>query len=238
MVVLTLPPCSPLPVVTPGGVAVGAGGSTILGVAVGGTPGAPVNAPPLTTITAGLPFEVALAGRPVATVDTTPLPPAVAAALGVTPVQAGITSLLFDFGTAGAYGLGCGQSSKEAEGRVVALGKKGAAQASLTFTYRWCGPLVQCGRSDTTNNAFTVEACTGKGLQFVVVDASTFLSRDPCTESVVILNLQQYCPGPATVPATPPTIAACCQAPLEPGETTAMLACSSCPSSYWGPLSS
>lgn len=232
VLVLTLPPCSALP--TTSGVAPG----SLLGLSVTGPAAAVVNGPPLTTITAGLPYEVAVAGRPVASVDVSPLPPAVVTALGSAVHTACLTSLLFDFGSAGAYNVGC-RSTKCAEGKVVALGKQGAGQASLTFKYRWCSPLTKCGAAaDNTLVPFEVVDCSAKGLTFVVVDATSFLSTNPCTESLVILNLQQYCPGPLLVPATPATVPACCLRPLQPSETTAMLACSSCPAPSWGPASS
>jgi hypothetical protein len=244
VVVLAMAPYSPIPT-TAGPVA----GSVLGPSCLGAAPTAAINAPPLTTITAGLPCEVALAGRPGAVLDPRPLPPAVVAALGPSAATAGITSLLFDFGTAGAYNRKCGQGSKEASGRVLALGRQGAVQASLLFTYRWCSPLTPCTSAlaasacepvPETVDAFKIDGCTAKGMIFTPVDVTTFLSTDPCTESLVILNLQQYCCQPdPSLPggATPATITGCCIAPLAPIDVQPMLACASCPDTAWGPSS-
>jgi hypothetical protein len=219
LVVLCLSPCSPLPTTTApvsGSVVTGVGATV---AAVG------VNQPPATTITAGMPFGVVISGRPAAYLDPVPVPQSVRAALGRAAAK-GATSLVYDFGSIGAVSA-CG-SYKCAEGKVMALGAKGAAQASLAFKFRFCAPLQKCGKLLTGDGAppvFEVVDCSSKGMTFVVVDSTTFLSTDPCTESLVIVNLQQYCPGPLYVPATPPTVPWCPTAPLPPMDVKALLGC-------------
>jgi hypothetical protein len=219
VIILCQRPCGPLPVSG----AAGRGFNTILGCSVASAAAPALNGPPATTITAGVPFGLSLAGRPGAVPDVaTPVPDAVTATFGRAAVR-GATQLVFDFGSRGGLS---GGTYKKAYGRVLALGAAGAAQAALMFKYRFCAPLQRCYRP-STKPAFVVKGCTGKGLIFTVLDATSFLSQDPCTESVVVLNVQQYCPAPAD--STPATISPCCSAPLDPMDVGPMLACDTCP---------
>lgn len=220
VVILCQRPCSPIP-----GYEVSS--NTLFGcrVANSGPPG--INAPPATPITAGVPYALTLAGRPSAYADFGPLPEALASAFGRANI-ARATSLVFDFGSAGAVNTGW---YKEAQGRVLAVGAAGAAQASLNFVYRWCAPLKTCNR-DATVPAFQVVDCTSRGLTFVVLDDTSYLSTDPCTESIVVLNVQQYCPEPldstpATVGVTSPCVA--CPRPLQISDLVPMKKCATCP---------
>lgn len=212
VVVLCVPPCSAIP-----GVGSPPPANTVMGYAV--TPAVAVNAPPATTITAGLPFGTTLCGRPAAYPSYAPLPPDLVSTYGIT--AGNCTQLVFDFGFNGTYVAPA--SYHEASGRVLALGAAGAAQASVSFTYRWCAPLRKCG-APSSAEPFEVTGCSTKGLTFVLLDGTTYLSSDACTESIVVFNLQQYCAAPAD--STPPTIPACLPRPLAPVDVGPLLTAS------------
>jgi hypothetical protein len=204
VVVTCVPPCAPIPGEGPDLIVVG------------------INAPPRTPITPGLPFGVTLGGAPNAYQAFSPLPSAVIARLG-SRVGASATSLVFDFGP-GTSSFGPGLKYKTATGRVVVTGAHGAAQASVGFVYNWCSAAVSaCGLAQ-----FTITGTTTKGLVLVPIDTVTYLSTDPCVESIVLFNVQQYCDGP--VDSTPPTIfptAIHTDGPIRAADIASLLACGS-----------
>ncbi len=158
-----------------------------------------INAPPLTTTTAGIPFGLSFAGRPGAYPDFGALPQAVIQRYGKAALTA--SSLTFDFGVAGTVER---RGFMKGKGLLLAAGAGGAAQASTAFTYRW-SRFPQC--KDVCLSTFNIEGCTAKGLAFTVLDDSTYLSSNPCVPSIIILNCQQYCPMPDSTPAT---VSTCC----------------------------
>jgi hypothetical protein len=127
-------------------------------------------------ITGGTPWCLQLAGSPVAVNMYDELP------LVVQEAYPGFKyrSIVFDFGTAKAG---------RAEGKLVAMGGGGCIQACMKFKYRWCGPFTCRG---VTKPQFEVTSNTGVNARFTVLDPS-FLSSDPCTESIVVLQIQQWC---------------------------------------------
>lgn len=161
--------------------------------------GAVVNGPPLTSITAGTAFGLTFAGRPAAYPVFSELPVDVTRRFGKYAHAA--SSLLFDFGAAALVDK-CG--FMKGNGVVLGVGGKGAAQTSLAFTYRW-SRFPQC--KTVLQPTFETTGCTTKGLVFAILDDTTYLSTDPCVESIVVLNCQQYCPSPDSTPATVPI---CC----------------------------
>ena len=163
------------------------------------TYGPVINGPPDTSTTAGIPFGLSFAGRPAAYPVFTPLPVEITRRFGKYSHTA--SSLVFDFGAAATYDR-CGYM--KGEGIVLAAGAAGGAQASMKFTYKW-SRFPQCKPVDTPS--FTIDACTTKGLVFVVLDDVSYLSTDPCTESIIVLNCQQYC---VTPDSTPSTLVTCC----------------------------
>jgi hypothetical protein len=133
------------------------------------------------TISPGVTAPVTLSGRSAFPVFT--VPSYIAEAFPVGNRQ----SLLYDFGNT---------LSGTASSNIVAKTQGGCAQASLEFTYNWCGS------TDCNGNAvpgFVITKCTYSGLKFGVLDNVSFISSDPCKESVVVLELHQYCPPPNTV---------------------------------------
>lgn len=177
-----------------------------------------VNGPPTTPITAGIPFGLSFAGRPGAYADFTKLPSDVVAKFGTVPC-AKASSLVFDFGVAGTA---TGDGFMQGKGVILGKGAAGAAQCSTTFTYTWsrfpaCRP-VEAG-------SFSITGCTTKGLAFVVLDDTSFLSADPCKESIVVLLCQQFCPSDNS---TPTTVTTCCSC-VSPTDTSAGY--STCPTS-------
>jgi hypothetical protein len=89
-------------------------------------------------------------------------------------------SIVFDFGPS---------KSGQAEGMLVAQGGGGCIQAAMKFVYRWCGPF-KC--RDVVKPQFEVISNSGVNARFTVLDPM-FLSSDPCTESIVVLQIQQWC---------------------------------------------
>ena len=89
-------------------------------------------------------------------------------------------SIVFDFGST---------KSGRAEGKLVAMGGGGCIQACLKFEYGWCGP-AKC--KDETLPQFKVTSNTGVNARFTVLDPA-FLSSDPCKESIVVVQIQQWC---------------------------------------------
>ena len=94
------------------------------------------------------------------------------------------TALVYDFGNTPS---GC------ATGKILGSTTSLCAQASLEFTYRWCGD-ADC--NGVYQPRFVVTKCTFNGLKFFVLDGESYIGTDPCTEAVVVLALQQYCPDP------------------------------------------
>ncbi len=94
------------------------------------------------------------------------------------------TALVYDFGST---------PSGVSSAKIMASSPGGCADASLQFTYSWCGSADCNGEYQPR---FVVEKCTFNGLKFYVLDGESYISTDPCTESVVVLALQQYCPDP------------------------------------------
>lgn len=127
-------------------------------------------------VTGGTPWCLKLNGSPVP-VNVYDIPPV--EVLEAYPNQK-YRSIVFDFGPA---------KSGKAEGMLVAQGWGGCVQASLKFIYRWCGPYV-C--KDKTKPQFEVVANSGVNARFTVLDPM-FLSSDPCTESIVVVQIQQWC---------------------------------------------
>ena len=130
-------------------------------------------------LTSGLAFKVNLAGSPVAVPIPGPPPLAIQAAYP-TYVHS-MRTFEFDFGMGG---------SREAEAKMLAIGLDGAVSASLKFRYTWCGG--KCGAT-VIPTSFTVTECRYDNVRFDVLDATSFLSSDPCTESYVVLEIRQYC---------------------------------------------
>lgn len=131
-------------------------------------------------VTSGLAFKVNLAGTPSAVPIPYDPPAAIQAAYPTVPASS-MTTFEFDFG------LGC---SREASGKMLAMGLDGAASASLAFTYTWCGG--KC-KGVVIPTAFTVTGCTYTNVRFDVLDAQSFVSQDACAPSYVILQIRQYC---------------------------------------------
>ena len=140
-------------------------------------PDPPAQCQPL--LTAGVPWPVRLAAKGgIRSFQTLPV--------GVTdvfPEAATSSQFLFDFSTSsGPDGNGVGS------GAVLAYGQNGTVQAQLEFVYRWCGPQ-RC--RDVTLDNFDIVKCTHKNARFFYLGSD--LSTDRCSESVVVLMLQQYC---------------------------------------------
>ena len=162
------------------------------GVPVGGTPTAvpivfPDQPPQSGMVALGLPGPVRLSGTPVAIpAPATSLP----ADLLVKYSAWNLAVLAFDFSNlqlcTGAVG-----------GTVIARGIANCTQASLTFAYNWCGQEDTCVADPP--DRWSVTACTHNGMQFSVIDDSTYISANPCLDSIVILGLQQYCCAPGDV---------------------------------------
>ncbi len=134
-------------------------------------------------LTGGLPWTVKLAAKSGAYLVYDPMPADVAATYGTYANQS--QSFMFDFGTA---------CPRAAEGTMLAYGQAGCVQASLKFVYRWCGPQtarVPCFNECVELPQFEVLDCTYKNARFDVLD--TYLSSDPCTESVVVMEIRQWC---------------------------------------------
>ena len=89
-------------------------------------------------------------------------------------------SIVFDFGPS---------PRGQAEGTLVARGGGGCIQAAMKFAYRWCGPYVCKGK---TKPQFEVLSNSGVNARFTVL-SPMFLSSDPCTESIVVIQIQQWC---------------------------------------------
>lgn len=156
------------------------------GPPVGGPPTPPTittpNAPPQSGLAAlGLPGPVKLSGTPVAIpAPVASLPPDLLATYG----SSNLAVLAFDFGMA-AFATGT------ATGTVIARGVKNCTQASMQFNYNWCGN--QRSSACAPDFRWSTEKCTRNGMQFYVLDATTWISNNPCLDSVVVLGLQQYC---------------------------------------------
>lgn len=161
--------------------------------------GPAINAPPLTPITAGTPTGLSFAGRPAAYPAFGALPKEITHRFGKPAWTA--SSLVYDFGVMGKVGA-CGFMT--GEGIVLAMGQDGAAQATMSFSYAW-SRFPQC--KTVKEATFCIKGCTNKGLAFTVLDSASYLSADPCQESIVVLNCQQFC---TTVASTPQTVATCC----------------------------
>ena len=131
-------------------------------------------------VTSGMAFSVNLAGTPSAMPIPGQMPVAIQAAYPTYAAASATAMLEFDFG------LGC---SREATGKVFAMGLNGAVSASLAFTYTWCGAVC---KGTAIPTSFTVTDCTFNNVRFEVLDTS-FRSNDPCVESYVILEIKQYC---------------------------------------------
>jgi hypothetical protein len=195
VVVLCPQPWTPIP------------GSSLTGANPGSSPPGtvPTHAPNQTPawgnfpLTPGVPWKVRLAGSPSAIPVFSPLPSGVVRAfnlqtlLGSSRDAVAHSDFLFDFTS-----LTNRQGNGVAEGEMAAYGASGAApgcgrtiQASLAFRYRWCGPQV-C--DDVELPRFEVLSCRSRSARFTVLDDSSFISDDPCTESIVVLLVQQYCP--------------------------------------------
>lgn len=113
------------------------------------------------------------------------------------------TALVYDFGSKALY-------KGEAQGKLLARSAGTCTSASLDFTYTWCGQ--GCAASGTCDTCkvppacaaaklrFEVTKCTYNGIKFQVLE--TFISSNPCLESVVVVSLQQYCP-PGNCPDYP-----------------------------------
>jgi hypothetical protein len=149
-----------------------------------------VNQPPAICalpLTPGTPWPLTLGGRPFAYPVFDPVPVEVQAALAPTPPSA-MNSIVFDFAS----------TDKAAEGVLLAYGAAGCVQASLRFRYRWCGPQ-SCG--DVPLPQFEVLSCSSLNAKFTILDDTNFLSSDVCTESIVVVQVVQFCPGAEGVPA-------------------------------------
>lgn len=161
----------------------------------GSTPGCvastgPRNQPPARCqlpITGGAPWCAALAGSPAAIPTYNDIPAAVASTYPTFVTAA--RTLVFNFGFQ--------NPGHAATGTVLALGSHGKVQASLKFNYAW--------KLCDTDPAAAFEVVSNKGLsaRFTVVNATEFLSTSECTDSTVVLQLQQYCPLPEGASATP-----------------------------------
>jgi hypothetical protein len=200
-----------------------------------------VNAPPVTTISAGMPFGVQLAGRPVGiptsvnALPDTEVVRALKVRFGLVAKDAPvITFNLPGTNVPGAcYKEGAGTVYAYANPGGTAGGRPGGAQASLSFIYRWCAPLLGCAGASTADvPVFEVTGCTSKGITLINLDSSSFLSTNRCQESYVVLLVQQSCPGP--VDATPATIPACIPTSLATEDVYHLAACTACAS---GPAS-
>jgi hypothetical protein len=138
-------------------------------------------------LTPGTPYNLRLAGSPVGVPTFSPLPADVVRAFGLDTVAH--RDFVFDFS-----GTGACRSNGAAEAELSAYGDAGVcsftSQATLRFRYRWCGPQV-C--RDTTLPRFEVLSCRTRNVRFTVIDAESFISNDPCTESIVVLLVQQFC---------------------------------------------
>ena len=171
------------------------------GVPVGGTPaavpivyypGSPPPPPQTGIVALGLPGPVRLSGTPVAIpAPATSLPPDLLAKYS----PWNLAVLAFDFSSP-EYCTGA------AGGTVIARGIKNCTQASLTFEYNWCGQADACVANPP--DRWSLAACTHNGMQFTVLDDSTYVSANPCLDSIVILGLEQYCCAPGDVCAATP----------------------------------
>lgn len=88
-----------------------------------------------------------------------------------------------------------GEKKGEGFGQLNAYGIGGRAQASLDFTYRWCGPHV-C--KDTLLPVFEVTDCTQLNSKFVLLgQPDEFVPFDYdaslCSDAFVVMGLQQWC---------------------------------------------
>lgn len=94
-------------------------------------------------------------------------------------------SFVFDFGN---------PKVREAHGKLIAYGRGGDVSASISFTYRWCGPQT-CG--DIILPPFSIDGCTTHNARFVVLgNVNDFLPTDAdgsCFLPTVVLGLQQFC---------------------------------------------
>lgn len=139
------------------------------------------NAPPTAgLVAAGLPGPVRLSGSPVAIPG---LATALPADLLVTYSPYSLAVLAFDFSSP-EFCTG------QATGTVIARGLKNCTQASLGFHYNWCG---QADLPCPSDRRWSIAGCTHNGMQFTVIDDTTYISDNPCLDSIVILGLQQYC---------------------------------------------
>jgi hypothetical protein len=143
-----------------------------------------VNQPPAICalpLTPGTPWPITIGGRPFAYPVFDPVPAEVQAALAPTPASA-MRSLVFDFPGTGNVG----------EGVLLASGAGGCVQASMKFRYRWCGPQT-CG--DVVLPQFEVLGCSSQNARISILDDTTYLSSDVCTESIVVVQVVQFCPA-------------------------------------------
>lgn len=95
-----------------------------------------------------------------------------------------LTVLAYDFGK-----LPC--CTGKSVGSIVARGKGNCTQATLSFSYRWCG---QTPCEDDVSDRFQPLDCTYNGLAFQVLNTASWISDNNCLDSIVVLGLEQYCP--------------------------------------------
>ena len=94
------------------------------------------------------------------------------------------SALLYDFGSAAL-------TSGVASAKILARSKGTCTTASLEFIYRWCGQANCLG---VVEPRFEVVKNTSYGLRFTVLDDVSYISSNPCLESVVVLGVEQFCP--------------------------------------------
>ena len=95
-----------------------------------------------------------------------------------------LSVLTYDFGK-----LPC--CTGKSAGSIVARGKGNCTQATLTFSYRWCG---QTPCADDLTDRFEQLDCTYNGLAFQVLNSVNWISDNDCLDSIVVLWVGQYCP--------------------------------------------
>lgn len=130
-------------------------------------------------VTGGTPWPVTIKGKPCAYPVFDPLPLAIQSQYATSLND--YVSFVFDFGQ---------RAVREAEGTIMGYGAGGCVEASLKFKYRWCGDQF-CGTTQLPN--FEVLKCRYKSARFTVLDSTSYISDDICTESIVILSVQQWC---------------------------------------------
>ena len=183
-------------------------------VVPGEDPELPPPAGGMVPISAGMPWSIRIAGSKASTpvYTTTDLPETLYNIFGRSAV-AKSKSIVFDFSVRPSL-------ERVGEGRIVAVANKNCAQASLKFRYTWCSaPVTTTPPTCCPPNLprFEIIGCLYQGMRFLVLDDTTFISSNPCQESVVVLGVQQWCgdaPGQAPETGFDPYLTACNQGVL------------------------